>query len=467
MLRHLLHTTLYLALAGAFAAPTRADVITVWNAALLAAVRTTSTNPPRASRAMAMVHLAVFEAVNGVEDEFQPYVSNGKPAHGASAVAAAAAAGHSVLSAVFPSQAAGFDAQLSESLAGIPTGPRNKGVAWGRQCAEDILALRSADNSGLVIPYFPPLGPGYWIPTPPAFAPALLPNWPLVTPFCLPRGSQLRSPGAPALTSAAYAAAFNEVKDLGRVDSASRTPDQSQIALFWADGGGTETPPGHWMRIASEVSDALGLPLVEKSRLFALLGMGVADAAIVSWDSKYAFHHWRPVTGIREAATDGNPDTVEDLTWTPFIATPPFPTYTSGHSTFSATSARILARVLRNDGIGFSTTSQGLPGVTRSFSGFWQAAAEAGASRIYGGIHWQYDNQDALAAGSQLGDLVVDSFLRRIGDLNDDDRVNRSDLAILLSRMGQSDPSADLNHDGIVDSRDRVILVQHLDRGQP
>lgn len=458
-----------LALLGLFfillPAPARADVITDWNAELLAAVKNTSTNPPRASRAMAMVHISMFEAVNGVVDEFERYHVTGKPQHGASAEAAAATAAHAALSALFPAQVAAFDAQLVESLDGIPTGPRNRGIAWGLVCAEDMLALRSEDNSGIVIPYDPPIGPGYWIPTPPGFGAALLPNWPLVTPFCLSSGAQLRSPGWPDLTSAEYTADFNEVKDLGRVDSATRTPDQSQIALFWADGGGTETPPGHWLRIAAEVSAERGLSVSENARLFALLGMGVGDAAIVAWDSKYAFHNWRPVTGIRAADTDGNPDTIEDPSWSSFIVTPPFPSYTSGHSTFSSAAAKVLARVLRDDAIAFSTTSQGLPGVVRSFSSFSQAAAEAGQSRIYGGIHWQYDNQDALAAGAQLGNLVVDGFLERIGDLDDDDRVDRADLTILNSEMGQTESPADLNDDGIVDSRDRVILVQHFDHG--
>ena len=404
----LLSSTLLLA----FASPARADVVTDWNAALLDAVKNTSTNPPRASRAMAMVHIAIFEAVNGIADEFQRYNVQGKPNPSASIDAAAAMAAHQVLSAVFPTQVAAFDAQLGASLAGIPTGPRNRGIEWGLVCAQDVLALRSDDNSNLVIPYFPPVGPGYWIPTPPAFAPSLLPNWPQVTPFCMSSGSALRSAGWPALTSAEYTANFDEVKEIGGAVSALRTPEQSEIALFWADNAGTETPPGHWLRIASEIAEQRELPTVERARLFALLGMGVADAAIVAWDSKYAFHNWRPVTGIREAASDGNPDTVEDPTWLSFIPTPPFPSYTSGHSTFSSASAKVLARVLRSDEIAFSTTSQGLVGVTRSFARFSDAAAEAGQSRIYGGIHWQYDNQAGLESGAALGAYVFENFLR-------------------------------------------------------
>ena len=442
----------------------RADVVTDWSAELLAAVKNTSMNPPRASRAMAMVHLAVFDAVNGVRGKFQRYHIEGKARNNASAEAAAATAAHGVLSAIFPSQVAAFDARLAESLAGIPTGPRNRGIEWGLACAEDILALRSADNSGLVIPYVPPVGPGFWIPTPPANAPALLPNWPLVTPFCLENGAALRAAPPPDVTSPEYTAAFNEVKDLGRVDSATRTPDQTQIALFWADGAGTETPPGHWLRIAAELSVERDLALPDSARLLALVAMAVGDAGIVSWDTKYAYSHWRPVTGIRDAANDGNPDTVADPAWASLIGTPPFPAYSSGHSTFSASAARVLARFFRDDAIAFSTTSQGLAGVTRSFTSFSQAAAEAGQSRIYGGIHWQHDNQSGQAAGAELGDRVIDGFLRRIGDLNDDDRVTRADLAILNADLGESDSPADLDGDGDVDSHDRVILIHNLDR---
>jgi hypothetical protein len=235
--------------------------------------------------------------------------------------------------------------------------------------------------------------------------------------------------------------------------------------LFWADNAGTETPPGHWLRIAAEVATALGLPTIERARLLALVGLGVADAAIVSWDAKYSYNHWRPVTAIRAASTEGNPGTVEDQTWSPLIGTPPFPSYTSGHSTFSAAAATIIARVLGSDNIAFTTTSQGLPDVTRSFSSFSAAAAEAGQSRIYGGIHFQYDNQHALDNGAELGNLVVDGFLRRIGDLNNDGCINQSDLDILLTKMGIEGSLADLNKDGIVDLKDQDILAKKMGNG--
>ncbi|MBI5364727.1 MAG: vanadium-dependent haloperoxidase [Planctomycetes bacterium] len=172
----------------------------------------------------------------------------------------------------------------------------------------------------------------------------------------------------------------------------------------------------------------------------------------------------RPITGIRQADTDGNPATTQDAAWTPLIGTPPFPSYTSGHSTFSASAARVLARVLHTDAVAFSTTSDGLPNVTRSFATFSSAAAEAGQSRVYGGIHWQFDNTAALAAGTQLGDHVYTHYLARIGDLDDDGDVDVDDLHALQAEMGNMNSPADLDHDGDVDVRDQVILVQHFDR---
>jgi len=440
----------------------RADVITDWSSVLLDTIRISGTNPPRASRAIAMVEVAMFEAVNGIDGTYERYHVTGNPARGASAVAAAASAAHAVLSSLYPARISVFDAQLAASLSGIPTIPLERGIAWGHTCASDMLALRSNDNSTLVVPYTPLDGAGYWIPTPPAFLPALLPNWPLVTPFSMTSGAQFRAPAPPAPASSEYATAFEEILAVGRSDSATRTADQTQIALFWADGGGTVTPPGHWIQVATSVAAAQQNKLSTNARLFALLGLGLADAAISAWDSKYAYSYCRPVTGIRAADADDNPATIQDATWTPLIVTPPFPSYTSGHSTFSAAAAGILARVYHTDDIAFSATAEGLTGVTRSFSSFSAAAAEAGQSRIYGGIHWQFDNQAALQAGAQLAGHIYAHFLVRVGDLNDDGHVDRFDLSILLSEMGQADSPADLDHDGDVDVADQLILLAHF-----
>ncbi len=404
--------TLALALA---AAPAAADVVTDWNAILIDAVRTDRTNPPVATRRAAMVHTAVYDAVVGIAGGFEPYhVADAAPP-GASPEAAAAAAAHRVLVAVFPAQAATFDAELAASLAAIPDGQaKDDGVAWGEQVGDAIIALRTGDGSDAPAPFESPLGAGWWAPTPPAFAPALLPNWPYVTPWTMTRGSQFRQPAPPPPTSDEYTANYQEVLFLGDVDSAFRTADQSEIALFWNDGPGTNTPPGHWQDIARALGLAQGNSLVENARMLALVTLAQADAAIVSWDNKYFWDNWRPYTGIHEADTDGNPNTHPDTTWASFITTPPFPTYTSGHSTFSGSSSRALAHFFGTDDIAFSAGSDGLPGVTRSFASISQAAEEAGQSRVYGGIHWQYDNEGGLQSGRALADHLFFNFLRPV-----------------------------------------------------
>ena len=399
------------------AAPVGADVIVDWNKVTLNAIKVDRTSPPRAARALAIVHVAMFDAINSASGgAYEHYFV--APVHffaPVSVEAAAVAAAHATLVDLFPAQKATFDAALATSLAAIPDGPeKSSGIDWGESVAAQILELRHDDGSGTVVAYTAPSGANWWAATPPAFAPALLPNWPNVTPWAMTSGSQFRQGPPPSPLSTDYTTAFEEVKRLGKSDSATRTAEQTQIALFWADGAGTVTPPGHWFVIAQGISQEQHLTLIENARLFALLAITVADAAIVSWDIKFAYNNWRPVTGIQHADIDGNPDTAADTGWLPLIATPPFPAYSSGHSTFSSSSARLLAHFFGTDQISFSTTSDGLPGVTRSFTSFSQAAAEAGQSRIYGGIHWQYDNQAGLASGRDLGDLVFFNFLTPI-----------------------------------------------------
>ncbi len=408
---------LTLALAAALAcgvvSGAAADTVTDWNAAILDAIRVDRTNPPRATRNMALMNTSIFDAVNGIAPAYHHYhVAPAAPA-GASPEAAAAAAAHRVLSAVYPAQQAAFDAQLADSLAAVPDGAaEDDGVAWGEQVADAILALRADDGSTSVVDYLSPTGANWWVPTPPAFAPALLPQWGSVAPWCLSKSSQLRQAAPPPLSSSEYAAAYNEVRVLGDADSAVRTADQSQIALFWNDGAGTHTPPGHWNEITQSLSVQEGLSLLENARLFALQGLTVADAAIVSWENKYHWNHWRPYTGILHSDIDGNDQTGPDPGWSSFITTPPFPAYTSGHSTFSGSSSRLLELFLGTDDIAFSATSDGLPGVTRAFASLSEAAEEAGQSRIYGGIHWQYDNSGGLASGRALAEHVFFNFLR-------------------------------------------------------
>jgi membrane-associated phospholipid phosphatase len=396
-----------------------ANVVIEWNQLALHAVGQAKLSPVFVSRDLAITQAAVYDAVNAIDKSFEPYYAQVAASSGASLEAAAAQAGHDTLAALFPAQAATFDAALAADLAGIPPGRARQGVAVGREVARQILEWRSTDGSTATVPYTPGTDPGDWQPTPPAFLPALAPQWPNVTPFALSAGSQFRPAPPPALDSAEYAAAFNEVKDLGRVDSATRTDEQTQIAKFWNDGLGTAFAMGYWNKITQTVATEQGLSLVQDARVFALVNIAEADAQIACWDAKYTYNLWRPVTAIRAADTDGNDATDPDATWTPLLTTPNFPSYTSAHSTLSAAAAGVLTSLF-GDNYHFSVGSEGLPGVTRSFDSFESAAAEAGQSRIYGGIHYQFDNVNGQAVGAQVADFVTDHFLLP-GDHGDDE----------------------------------------------
>src|SRR4051812_43428373 len=383
-----------------------ASVVVEWNQLTLDAIRQTGMNTPLASRALAITQAAVYDSVNAIDRSFEPYHAHVEASRGASLEAAAAQAAHDALSALFPARAGTFDAALAADLKGIPVGRARQGIAVGRDVARQILAWRSTDGSGATVPYTPGTDPGDWQPTPPALLPALAPQWPNVTPFALSAGSQFRPAAPPALDSAEYAAALNEVKDLGRADSTTRTADQTQIAFFWRDGAGTSYAFGHWNTIAQGVSADRGLDLVAEARLFALLNVATADALISTWDAKYAYNLWRPVTAIRAADTDGNPDTELDAGWAPMLTTPNFSSYTSAHSTVSAAAAGVLTALFGPD-YHFAVGSEGLPGVTRSFASFDAAATEAGRSRVYGGVHYQVDSTPRVGGGGPPGPLGV------------------------------------------------------------
>ncbi|PYL00664.1 MAG: hypothetical protein DME19_04305 [Verrucomicrobia bacterium] len=414
-----IHTfSIQTALAVLFAAVmTRADVVTDWNNAALDAIRAGKTPPPIASRALAILHSSIYDAVNGITRTHEAYfVPSAVPAS-ASREAAASAAAHKALVALFPSAASSFDQLNASILLGIQDSPhKSAGVAWGESVADQILARRADDGSSATVSPPSSSGPGSWVPTPPANAAYLLPHWGFITPFATTDHLQFRPPGPPALNSAKYAADCNEVKALGRAVGSTRTADQSQIALFWADGAGTETPPGHWNSIAQEVGAAHGNTLEQNARLFALMNIAMADAAICAWDAKYTFNFWRPVTAIRNSDLDGNAATDPDPAWTSFIVTPPFPDYVSGHSTFSGAASAVLAMFYGTDNISFTTGSDFLPGVQRNFNSFSAAADEAAVSRLYGGIHFRSANEDGLYSGLSIGDWTFTHYLQPKGN---------------------------------------------------
>ena len=391
-------------LTSSIGTPANADVVTDWNNAALDAIRAGNTAPPVASRGLAIVHASIYDALNGITRTYEPYLVQSAVSSSASREAAVSAAAHRALVSLFPASASSFDALHAAILATIPNGPhKTAGIVWGEFVANQILAARSNDGHDAIVPPPGGSGPGVWVPTPPAFAPYLLPQWGFVRPFAMNSSSQFRPPGPPSLDSRQYAADYEEVKELGPAIGSTRTEDQTEIALFWADGAGTETPPGHWNSIAQIIADAQRNTLEENARLFALLNIAMADAAICSWDAKYTYDFWRPVTAIAFAEPQ--------LNWMSFIVTPPFPDYTSGHSTFSAAAATVLPLFFGTDDLPFTTGSDFLPGVFRSFSACFDAADEAAASRIYGGIHFRTASEDGLQAGISIGQWTVTHYL--------------------------------------------------------
>jgi len=386
-----------------------ADVVTEWNNAALHAIRDGHTAPPIASRSLSILHISIYDAVNGIARTHEPYLVQSAVPASASREAAASAAAHQVLVSLFPASTSSFDALYAAILASIPDGPHKiAGIVWGEFVARQILAARANDGWNATVPPPGGSGPGVWIPTPPAYRPYLLPQWGFVVPFAMSNSSQFRPPGPPSLDSEQYAADYNEVKALGAAVGSTRTEDQTEIALFWADGAGTETPPGHWNNIAQIIGAAQGNTLEENARLFGLLNIAMADAAICAWDAKYTFHFWRPVTAIAFAEPE--------LNWASFIVTPPFPDYVSGHSTFSGAAATMLALFYGTEDLPFTIGSDFLPGVYRSFATCLDAAEEAAVSRLYGGIHFRSANEDGLQAGISIGEWTGTHYLQPKGN---------------------------------------------------
>jgi len=387
---------------------TRANQVVVWNSVALQAVRDAKLQAPDAARDLAVVAVAVYDAVNAIDPTAAPYKVAVRAPAGESTAAAAAAAAYTAPAGMFPSRAAMLGAEFDATLSAVPAGPaRSRGLALGVSVADRILALRSHDGSAATVDYVPGAGPDSWVPTPPTYKPAVDPQWGKVTPFALTGGTRFRPPPPPAVTSAEFAAEVKQVEALGGTDSVLRTADQTALARFWSDLAGTFTPPGHWNQIAEDAAVAEGTGLAGSARMFALLDMALADAGIEAWGVKYADNTARPVTVIRDGAAGVNPGVTADPTWTPLWATPAFPSYVSGHSTFSAAAAAVLTSLY---GPNFPFTDGGEPTLglaPRHFAGFDQAAQEAGVSRIYGGIHYMSDNVGGLKLGQEVGDYVL------------------------------------------------------------
>ena len=381
-----------------------------WNQTLLQIVNTPGAQPANVqpTRNFAILHAAIYDAVNAIDRSHEPYLISVRAPRDASETAAADAAAHRALVGLYPAQQSALDADYAAELAKVPDGPaKDQGIRVGNAVAHDLLAIRADDGSSLTPPPFVPgTDPGNFRPTPPNFPTPVFTTWGQVTPFVLDTGDQFRPAAPPALSSPEYAAALNEVQSLGSATSTTRTADQTVIGKFWA-------PPiqNFWNQIAQTVAAAHHSDLPTTARLFAALNLSDADSAIAFYDAKYTYQLWRPVTAIRLADTDGNAQTVADPNWLPLAGnTPADPSYPGAHSTISAASADVLASFY-GDKQQFSLTSPALPGVTRSFASFSDAVNEAGLSRIYAGVHTRIDHVAGLALGNDVGHFVLRNAL--------------------------------------------------------
>ena len=392
-----------------------ADAVVQWNQAVLAAVRSDKPTLAFLTRDLAIVQTAIYDAVNSIDHTSGAFLVQANAPAGASPVAAADAAGLFTASALFPNDTALFQATYLSVLAGVPDGQgKADGLAVGRSVAEQTLISRVTDGANAVVPYTPGTAPGDWRPTPSAFAPAQTPQWPFVTPFALTSGSQFRPGPPPALNSPEYTAAFNEVKDFGRVDSTVRTAQETDVAKFWEGKAGTPQIAGYWNEIAQNAAASRGNTLDQDARLFAELDVALADATIALFDAKYIYNRWRPVTAVQLAGQDGNPDTAADTNWLPLNNTANHPSWVSAHGGISGAAAATLADVFGTDAVAFSLTSEDVKGETHSFPSFSAAAAEAENSVVWSGNHFRFDVTAGDAQGRSVARFVDQNFFKAL-----------------------------------------------------
>jgi hypothetical protein len=402
---------------------TDGDAVIAWIDTMIEVIKADVGNVGLASRTMAMVSGAVYDAVNDIERTGSVYKVDVQAPPGASASAAASEAAYTVLSSLDPDMEPLLEVRLAQSLAAVASSSASAaGVQVGQEVAQGILAWRANDGSAAVVPYVPGTAPGDWRPTPPTYQVAWGPEWGQVETFAITKpASAFLAPPPPALNSREYAAALNQVESLGALHSKTRTPDQTQIGIFWSyDTPAMGTPVVHYEEIAETIALDEHNSLTQDARLFGLVNLAMADAGIAAWDTKYTYNRWRPITAIRLADTDGNPATIADPTWTPLGSpgdpgqpsfTPPFPSYVSGHATFGNALFTILTDFYHTDQLHFTLTSDLLPGVTRSYNSFSQASYENAISRIYLGIHFWFDETAGMKMGREIASNVFANAL--------------------------------------------------------
>jgi hypothetical protein len=389
-----------------------ADVVLEWNAIAMSTLGANRVNPFEAARVAAIVQTAVFEAVNAVNGRYEPYLWTVSAPHGASREAAAVTAAHAVLVHYYPASAVTLDSQRNSSLAGIADGQsKSDGIAVGLNAAAAMIAHRSSDGATPPQFFFPSSGsPGEWQTTP-SCPPAggILLHWQHVTPFGIKTSSQFRSAPPPALTSLRYARDFAEVKDVGGVQSPAGTEELTTIARFY----NAALAAAVWNSAARQLATAKGTSLSYNARAFALLNMAISDGLVSSMETKYHYRLWRPETAIREAGIDNNPKTTPDETFVPLITAPCFPSYPSAHASGSYAGRAVVERLFGKAKHPVILTVAALPGVILSYTDLASITDDIDNARIYGGIHFRFDQRAGRRQGRAVADYVIDHHLRR------------------------------------------------------
>jgi hypothetical protein len=404
----------FIVVAGSFTALARAaDEVTQWNQYMLDAFITANVTGVVPTRHAALVSSAVYDAVNGIERRFTPVHVPPAAPPGASVRAATVQAAYQALVTLFPAQKSDLDAKRAASLAAIASDQAvehsqsiARGIEWGTTVANEILLWRSTDGFS---PAPPPntggTNPGQWRPTPPGLLPFGALQFANMVPWVIQSPAQFPLPGPPALTSAKYTADFNEVKQLGSINSVARTAAETALATFWASAN---SPPYFWDRAIVRLSEERHLTISENARLLAMANVAIADAGIAVWKSKLTYMFWRPLTAIQEAANDGNPATTPDPAWTPLLVNPPYPDYVSGLVGTSSGGATVLEGYFGADA-SFILDSNGQPGVVRFFANVDAALDEAVNARIFSGIHFRSADEDARTLGTAIAHYIMNN----------------------------------------------------------
>jgi hypothetical protein len=386
-----------------------ADPVSDWNLVMVATVA--NSDAFNQARFAAITQLAVFEAVNAIVGQYKPYLGTVSAPPGSSPEAAAIEAAYTILTQYFPGSSFSLDAARAASLAVIPDGAaKSSGLAVGAAAAQAIIALRSNDGSSPPEFFLPSSSaPGEWQLTPscPAAGGVFL-HWGNVTPFGVRSSSQFRSDPPPSLGGYRYARTYQEVKDVGSIDSTVRPPDRSAVAQFFA----LTSAPIAWNSVAKQVTDERHASLAERARAYALMNMAISDGLVTVMETKYFYRFWRPETAIHNGDEDGNPRTDADPSWAPFITTPCFPSYPSAHASGSYAARQVLKRIYGDGRYSISLSSPALPSVVLRYNRLSEITDDIDDARVFGGIHFRTDQDAGGVIGRQVGEYVYRHKLR-------------------------------------------------------